>query len=95
MNTSTTEDAPQRVELREEVRKQLRGLTKAQRPLIINGCVSGDFSMQTVRALIGKGLMYLRIDSPNGRAGFVELTALGKEVQAAIRQLAPQPEARS
>lgn len=65
----------------EAVGAALKGLTKAQRYHVSRGSISGDFTMQTVRALIAKGLMYLRIDSPNGQCGFVENTELGNAVR--------------
>lgn len=65
-----------------EVTAARRGLTRAQRRHVERGCISGDFRMQTVRALKAKGLMHLVIDSPNGQCGFMHLTPLGKAVQA-------------
>ena len=59
-------------------------LTPAQRRHIENGCISGDFAMATVNVLARKGLFYLRIDSPNGKCGFMELTPLGLEVRALL-----------
>jgi len=63
----------------------VRSLTKAQRLLVTDGCVHGDFSMHTVRALKRKGLFHLVIDSPNGQCGFMRLTDLGVAVQAILR----------
>lgn len=63
-----------------------RSLTGAQREAIWRGGI-GDESMATVRALVRKGLMYLRIDSPNGRWGFMELTALGLAVRAELERM--------
>jgi hypothetical protein len=65
--------------------KIARSLTKAQRYHIERGCISGDFSMSTVRALKANGLMYLHIDSPNGRCGFMRMTPLGEAVQSALK----------
>jgi hypothetical protein len=42
--------------------------------------------MQTVRKLKAKGMFHLVINSPNGQCGFMELTQLGKAVQAQLRK---------
>jgi hypothetical protein len=68
----------------EDIKAVKRSLTPAQRRHVKNGCISGDFTMTTVRHLEAKGLFELVISSPNGRAGFMELTPLGKAVQAAL-----------
>lgn len=62
-----------------------RGLTDAQREAIRRGGI-GDERMTTVNALRRKGLMHLRIDSPNGRWGFMELTPLGLALRAHIER---------
>jgi hypothetical protein len=64
--------------------KIARRLTKAQRYHVERGCISGDCTMSTVNALKFKGLMYLHIDSPNGRCGFMRLTPLGEAVRDAL-----------
>jgi hypothetical protein len=66
-------------------RALVAALTPAQRDAIMRGSI-GDHSMATVRALIRKGLMYLRISSPNGKAGFVENTELGNALRQHLRQ---------
>jgi len=40
----------------------------------------GDHPIRVARSLMAKGIMYLRIDSPNGRSGFVENTDLGRRI---------------
>jgi DNA-binding MarR family transcriptional regulator len=70
----------------EQVRAVVRGLTKPQRTLVKDGCIHGDFTMTTVRALQRKGLFSLVIDSPNGRCGFMRLTPLGQAVRAAMSE---------
>lgn len=62
-----------------------KGLTKAERVHVLNGCISGDFRMSTVRSLESKAMFYLKIDSPNGRCGFMTLTPLGENVQALLK----------
>ena len=66
----------------EQFRQLLRGLTQRQRYHVKRGCISGDFTMATVRALTRKGLMRLEITSPNGQCGFMRLTPLGERVRA-------------
>jgi uncharacterized protein YjhX (UPF0386 family) len=56
-----------------------------QRQLVRDGCIHGDFTMATVRALKRKGLFHLVISSPNGQCGFMELTPLGEAVRAELR----------
>ena len=50
-----------------------------------DGCIHGDCSMTTARALMRKGLFSLEIDSPNGQWGFLRLTPLGREAQQIIK----------
>ncbi len=69
----------------DEVERIVRGLTKAQREAVKDGYI-GDQSIMTVRALREKGLFELVIDSPNGRAGFMHLTAPGLRVRAALKE---------
>jgi uncharacterized protein YjhX (UPF0386 family) len=59
-------------------------LTKVQAQYVKAGCIHGDCTMQTVRALVRKGLFALEISSPNGRAGFMRLTETGRAVQSAL-----------
>lgn len=72
-----------------EVRAAIRGLTKVQRRFVKDGCIHGDFTMATVRALLGKGLFHVVPRSPNGRWGPALLTPLGEAARAAIQN--PQP----
>lgn len=72
------------------VRAAAASLTKAQRYHVLNGCISGDFSMSTVSALRRKGLFELVIDSPNGRYGLMKPTALGQQVRDYLRALGGQ-----
>jgi uncharacterized protein YjhX (UPF0386 family) len=60
----------------------IRRLSPKQKTFIRDGCIHGDFTMATVRALKFKGLFHLVIDSPNGQCGFMELTPLGNAVRA-------------
>ena len=69
-----------------EFQSLIRGLTKAQRYHVKRGCISGDFTMNTVNALKRKGLFHLVISSPNGQCGFMELTVLGEHAQAYLKQ---------
>lgn len=73
----------------------LKQLTRAQKRFVADGYIHGEFRMQTIRELLRKGLFYLVIDSPNGQCGHMELTPLGKNVQALInpgnRKDAPPP----
>ena len=62
-----------------------RSLSPAQRRAIRRGGI-GDETMATVNALMRRGLMYLRIDSPDGRCGFMELTDLGQSVAAYLKE---------
>jgi hypothetical protein len=68
----------------ETVARAAYSLSRAQRYIVGRGCFSGDFTMAAVRALKRKGLFYHHITSPNGRSGPMELTELGKAVQAHI-----------
>lgn len=63
----------------------VRNLTRAERRFVKDGCIHGSFSMTTVYNLRRKGLFELVISSPNGRAGFMELTSLGRDAQALIK----------
>lgn len=63
----------------------IKGLTPLQRKLVTDGCIHGDFTMATVRALKRKGLFSLVITSPNGQCGHMELTPLGRETRAALQ----------
>lgn len=74
-----------------QISNAARNLTRAERKFVERGCIFGDFSMQTISNLQGKGLMYLHIDSPNGRAGFMRLTPLGESVQALIKSRKRRP----
>lgn len=67
-------------------------LTKLQRQLVIDGCIHGDFSMRTVRALKDKGLFHLVIESPNGQCGFMRLTSAGEALRSSLSP-ARHPEA--
>ena len=58
----------------EQIAKEL---SKAQRYWVCEGSAHGDCSMRIVRALIGKGLWHIKIDSPDGRHGAVVNTTLG------------------
>lgn len=58
-----------------------RSLTKAQREVIQRGG-PGDHPMATVYAMLRKGLIYHKIDSPNGRCGPMELTETGLALRA-------------
>ena len=68
----------------DSVKETIRGLTPAQRMYVKDGCIHGDCTMQTMRALKRKGLFELVISSSNGQCGFMELTPLGKAVQSAL-----------
>lgn len=57
------------------------GLTPAQRRLILRGAAGGDECLGTIRAVIRRQLMEIRVDSPNGRYGPCLLTPLGQAVQ--------------
>ena len=72
-------------EAAEGSRELARSLTKVQRRYVADGCIHGDCSMQTTRALMQKGLFHLVIDSPNGQWGFLRLTDLGVAVQAILK----------
>lgn len=69
-------------------------LSPAQRYHVERGCISGDFTMNTVNALKRKGLFHLVISSPNGQCGFMEPTDLGKRVRAQMLADRAQSEAR-
>jgi hypothetical protein len=60
-------------------------LSIAQRDAVCRGGI-GNHGITTVRALKRKGLMYLHIDSPNGRCGTMELTPLGQQVRAILKE---------
>lgn len=77
-----------------EVRKVVASLTRAQRQYVKDGCIHGDCTMTTVRALKRKGLFYLVITSPNGQCGHMELTPLGKAVQATLANPASKAKAQ-
>ncbi len=66
------------------VTEALLSLTAVQRGFVRDGCLHGDVTMTTVRALRRKGLFYLKITSPNGKAGFMELTPLGETVRSIL-----------
>lgn len=68
----------------EQVRSAVRKLTKVQRECVRLGAISGDFTMNTVHALRGKGLFHLVISSPNGQCGFMHLTPFGEAVRAEL-----------
>lgn len=68
------------------VKTAMRGLTPVQKRMVKDGCIHGDVTMTTVRALQGRGLFYLKITSPNGRCGHMELTPLGVTVQALLNE---------
>jgi len=113
MNTGTTEDAPQRVELREEVEKLEALLAKmTPGPLEVVKGVSPTDDMRCGIAAVRGDRSYMVATIENGAPGdFCEteqsnaegfvaavnaLPALIAHYRAtAIRQLAPQPEARS
>lgn len=59
-----------------------RGLSEAQRYRVKRGCISGDFTMATVRALTRKEFFSFVANSPNGLCGFMEPTPLGLAVRA-------------
>lgn len=67
-----------------DIQKIAKALSPAQRYHVERGCISGDFTMETVKALKRRGLFELVINSSNGRYGFMELTPLGKQVRQAI-----------
>lgn len=71
----------------EKVIAALRNLTPAQRRHVEAGYI-GDASMAMVRTLQRKAMFYHHITSPNGRCGPMELTPLGKSVQATIKSQA-------
>jgi len=70
----------------EEIARIAKGLTKAQRDEVKRGTFSGDNPITTARALMRKDLMHLRIDSPNGRCGFIECTPLGLAVRTYLME---------
>ena len=76
------------------VAEALAGLTRAQKRYVIDGCVHGDCTMQTIRALQRKALFYLKITSPNGRAGHLVLTPLGERVREILKARKPTPKAQ-
>jgi hypothetical protein len=67
------------------VKDALRGLTAVQRQFVIDGCIHGDVTITTVRALQDRALFYLHPDSPNGRCGSLRLTPLGLTVQSILK----------
>lgn len=69
----------------EYVKEAMRGLTPTQRKMVIDGSCHGDVTMATIRALRGRALFYLKITSPNGRGGHMELTPLGVTVQGILK----------
>jgi len=66
-------------------------LTSKQRQFVKDGCIHGDFTMRTVKALIHKGLFHIVPCSPDGRHGFAKLTPLGESVRATIIAKATTP----
>jgi tRNA A37 threonylcarbamoyladenosine dehydratase len=62
-----------------------RSLSIVQRDAVCRGGI-GDHGITTVRALMRKGVMYLHIDSPNGRCGTMKLTSLGQQVRAILME---------
>lgn len=62
----------------------MASLTKAQRMYVMDGCIHGDCTMATMRALVRKGLFHIVIDSPNRQWGFMKLTPLGVETRAVL-----------
>jgi len=54
-------------------------LTVSEKDAVKRGAI-GDHPIRVARSLMAKGIMYLRIDSPNGRSGFVENTDLGRRI---------------
>lgn len=67
------------------VRDAMRGLTPKQKQLVVDGCVHGDITMATIRGLRRRALFHLKITSPNGRCGHMELTPLGVTVQQRLK----------
>jgi hypothetical protein len=67
----------------------MRGLTPNQKRYVIDGCFHGDITDQTARSLLGRDLFYIKIDSPNGRAGFARLTPLGETVRSILKERQP------
>lgn len=70
------------------VAEALQSLTRAQKQYVMDGCIHGDVTMATVRALRNKALFYLHPTSPNGRCGDMRLTPLGVTVRGILRQRA-------
>lgn len=68
----------------QSAREAMKTLTRAQRMYVRDGSIHGDCTMRTVRGLQAKGMFYLKISSPNGQCGFMELTDLGREVQTSL-----------
>lgn len=68
-----------------QIAETARKLTAVQRNAVRRGGI-GDETMATINALWRKGLMHLRIDSPDGRCGFMELTAKGQSVAAYLKE---------
>jgi hypothetical protein len=83
--SAATEAAPSAAARPAYVTEALRGLTRTQKKFVLAGCLHGDFTMATVRALRSKALFYLHIDSPNGRCGFMKLTPLGETVREILK----------
>jgi hypothetical protein len=67
------------------VRATYKRLTLPQRRFVERGCISGDFTMVTVRSLLRKGVFHVPPASPNGRYGFAVLTPLGEQVRDLIK----------
>ena len=72
------------------VTEALRQLTRTQKQYIIDGCIHGDCTMTTVRALKRHAMFYFHPTSPNGRCGEMRLTPLGVTVQAILKERAIQ-----
>lgn len=81
-------------EVPDYVKTAMRGLTPKQKQFVMDGSIHGDCTMATVRALRGRALFYLKITSPNGRCGHMELTPLGVTVQGILRAAKDAPNDR-
>lgn len=77
-------DAQERSRPPHYVQEALRGLTPVQKATIIRGYI-GDETMATVSALKSRAIFYLKINSPNGRCGFMELTPLGESIREILK----------
>ena len=62
----------------------LKSLTRRERYHVERGGIS-DATPAMLRSLQNKAMFYLKIDSPNGRCGFMRLTPLGENVRALIK----------